>query len=101
MAGPAKAQSGAVTINFKSAANPYQTYAISEAQSNLSSTSLVQTVVPKGKSLQTSQVDGNTVYIYGPSNDAAWVNNGVLYTIKDTAGLSSDELIKIVQGLNP
>jgi hypothetical protein len=45
-------------------------------------------------------VAGNTVYIYGARNDAAWVNNGVLYTIKDYAGLTSDQIIKIVQGLN-
>lgn len=99
MAGPAKAASGAVMVNYQSSGG--SGYTINQAQSNLTSTSLAQSVIPKGASVQTSQVEGNTVYIYGNDNDAAWVNNGVLYTIKDHADLSSDELIKIVQGLNP
>ena len=101
LASPAKAVSGTVVVSYKSAADPHQTYAVVEAQSNLTSPTVAQNVVPKGATVQTSQVNGNTVYIYGSDNDAVWVNNGVLYTIKDSANLSSDELIKIVQGLNP
>lgn len=100
MAGPAKAVSGTVDIRYASDSNTAKSYEIIEAQSNLTSMMVAQSVVPKGAPVQTSQVDGNTVYIFGHENDAAWVNNGILYTIKDHAGLSSDELIKIVQGLN-
>jgi hypothetical protein len=100
LAGPAKAVSGTVDIKFASKSNGTNAYEIIQAQSNLTSQLVGQSVVPKGAAVQTSQVEGNTVYIYGQSNDAAWVNNGVLYTIKDRASLSSDELIKIVQGLN-
>jgi hypothetical protein len=99
MAGPAKAVSGAVTMTYKSASNSHASYAINQAQSSLTSNLVSQNFVPKGAAVQTSQVEGNTVYIYGADNDAAWVNNGVLYTIKDKANLSSDELIKIVQGI--
>lgn len=101
VASPAKADSGAVTMKYRSATDGNQTYEISQTPSHLTSTLVSQSVVPKGAAVQTSQVDGNTVYIYGPANDAAWVNNGVLYTIKDKADLSSDQLIKIVQGINP
>lgn len=100
MAGPARADSGTVNIKYVSPADASKTYQIVQAQSNLTSQLVEQSVVPKGAPVQTSQVEGNTVYIYGHGNDAAWVNNGVLYTIKDRANLSSDELIKIVQGLN-
>ena len=101
MAGPAKAVSGTVDIKYVSSSNSSSTYEIVQAESNLTSNSVGQNVVPRGSAVQTSQVNGNTVYLYGKSNDAAWVNDGVLYTIKDHANLSSDELIKIVQGLNP
>jgi predicted transcriptional regulator len=101
MSGPAKAVMGAVTVKYTHSKDPAKTYEITQAQSNLTSQMVALNIVPKGASVQTSQIAGNTVYIYGSSNDAAWVNNGVLYTIKDKASLRSDQLIKIVQGLNP
>lgn len=101
LTGPASADSGIVSISYKSSSEPSQTYKISEAASSMNSNMVAQNVVPKGEPVQTSQVAGNTVYIFGASNDAAWVNNGVLYTIKNQADLSSDQLINIVQGLNP
>ncbi|MGH7157349.1 MAG: hypothetical protein ACREGG_04550, partial [Candidatus Saccharimonadales bacterium] len=84
LASPANTDAGAVSIKYKSATAPDQTYSIVEAQSNMTSNLVAQNVVPKGASVQTSQVDGNTVYIYGSSNDAAWVNNGLLYKIKNS-----------------
>ena len=99
-AAPASAKNGEVVIKFKATDNSGQGYDIVQKHSNLASASLSQTLVPQGAQVQTSQVAGNTVYIYGSQNDAAWVNNGVLYTIKDYAGLTSDQIIKIVQGLN-
>lgn len=101
LAGPASADSGVVSISYKSNSEPSQSYKISEAASSMNSNMVAQNVVPKGEPVQTSQVAGNIVYIYGSFNDAAWVNNGVLYTIKNRANLSSDQLINIVQGLNP
>lgn len=101
LASPAKAQSGAVQVLYKSSSDPTQSYQVTQAASGFTSSSLSQNVVPKGTSVQTSQVEGNTVYIYGPHNDAAWVNNGILYKIKDNANLSSDQVLKIVGGINP
>jgi hypothetical protein len=53
----------------------------------MSSKSLEDKVVPDNVQVQTSVVNGTTVYIYGENNDAAWVNNGMQYTIKDAASL--------------
>lgn len=101
MASPAHAEDNAVKVTYKSSAQPDQNYEVTQSTSSLTSTSISQSVVPKGTSVQTSQVAGNTIYIYGPNNDAAWVNNGVLYKIKDNAGLSSDQVLKIAGGINP
>lgn len=101
VAGPAKAVSGAVVVQYKSAADQAKTYDITEQPSDLTSTMISQNVVPKGAPVQTSQVEGNMVYIYGGSNDASWVNNGMLYTIKNRSSLGSDQLLQIVSGLNP
>jgi len=96
---PAKISSGAVVIAFKSqvAGSGYE---ITEQSSNLTSSNIAQSAVPQGAQVQTSHVDGNTVYIFGQNNDATWVNNGVMYTIKDHSKLSSDQIIKIVHSLN-
>lgn len=96
---PASADNGAVLMRY-TAAEEGQTYEITQKQSDLTSSSLAQTIVPAGAQVQTTQVGGTTVYIYGQNNDAAWVNNGVLYTITNRAQLNSDQIIKIVQGLN-
>lgn len=99
LAGPAYVEGGAVILKYNTS-NNNRGFDLAQQQSNLTSSSLAQTVVSPGSPVQTSQVNGNTVYIYGPNNDASWVNNGILYTIKDHSKLSSDQIIKIVQGLN-
>jgi hypothetical protein len=99
-AAPAQAINGQVLIKYKAAAGADQGYDISQASSDMTSTSLASTLTPSGSQMQTSQVGGNIVYIYGPKNDAAWVNNGILYKLSDHANLSSDQIIDIVKGLN-
>jgi hypothetical protein len=99
LAAPASTQAGAVVIKYK-APGSSQGFDIAQKSSAMTSTGLAQSVVPANTAVQTSQVDGNTVYIYGASNNAAWVNNGVLYTITDHSKLTSDQIINIVRGLN-
>ncbi|MBX4197221.1 DUF4367 domain-containing protein [Candidatus Saccharibacteria bacterium] len=99
LAAPVSTQDGSVLMKYKSAADNAG-FELTQKQSNMTSVSLAQSVVPHGAQVQTTQVGGNTIYIYGQNNDAAWVNNGVLYTIKDNAKLSSDQIINIVKGLN-
>jgi hypothetical protein len=100
LAAPAQAIDGKVLIKYKALSDASQSYDISQAPSDMTSTSLANILAPGGTQMQTSQVGGNTVYIYGPKNDAAWVNNGILYKLNDRANLSSDEIINIVKGLN-
>jgi hypothetical protein len=99
LAKPASVQNGTVVLKYKTPQNT-DGFDLAQKESHMTSSNLPQTVIPKGIQVQTSQVQGNTVYIYGPNNDAAWVNNGMLYTLKDKSKLSSDEIIKIVQGMN-
>jgi hypothetical protein len=99
LAKPASVQNGSVVLNYKTPSNA-DGFELAQKESHMTSSNLPQTVIPKGTQVQTSQVQGNTVYIYGPNNDAAWVNNGMLYTLKDKSKLSSNEIIKIVQGMN-
>lgn len=98
LAAPASVQDGKVLIKFKSVSG--QSYDITQKPSAMTSTSLSQSLPVSGSKLQSSQIGGNTVFIYGSGNDAAWVNNGTLYTIKDRAKLNSEQLINIVKGLN-
>lgn len=97
--GPASASSNKVTINYKAEANDQQTFAITQQSSNWDSSSVQANAVPVSSQVQTSQVNGTTVYIYGSSNDAKWVNHGVLFSLKDKANLSSDEILKIANSL--
>lgn len=99
LATPATASGDSVTMEYRSTIEQQNEFDLTQKQSNLDSSSLAQTVIPQGDQVQTSQVNGNTVYIYGPHNDAMWVNNGILYTITNHSNLSSDELLKIAQGL--
>lgn len=96
---PAYLQGGAVVLSYNSSGNN-RGFDLAQQKSNLSSTSLAQTVVAPGAPVQTSDVSGNTVYIYGANNDASWVNNRVLYTIKNHSKLTSDQIIKVVQSLD-
>lgn len=95
-AGPIKYHDGAVTMQFKDSSGQFS---ITQKASNWNSTSLVSNYIPANESMQTSQVGGTTVYIYGDNSNAAWVNRGVMYSLKNDARLNSDQVLKIVQGL--
>jgi hypothetical protein len=90
---------GAVTMQFKDKRHSQETFSLTQKASNWSSASLEANVLPKDNAVQTSEVNGTTVYIYGNNNDAMWVNRNVLYQIQNKANLSSDQVLKIVQSL--
>jgi hypothetical protein len=96
--GPISHSGGTVTIQYKSADSGYS-YDLAQRSSSWNSTSLAANVLGPNSQVQTSQVQGTTVYIYGKNNDATWVNNGVWYTITNHASLSSDQILRIVQSL--
>lgn len=97
VAKPISASGGAVTLQYRSASG--YGYDITQRSSTWDSTSLAANVLDKDSQVQTSQVQGTTVYIYGKNNDATWVNNGVWYSLKNHASLSSDQILRIVQSL--
>jgi hypothetical protein len=97
--GPVSYHDGDVSVTFKSNDGSNRQFTLKQATSNMGSQSLEDKVVPANVQVQTSVVNGTTVYIYGQTNDAAWVNNGVQYTVQDKASLNSDQLLKIANSL--
>lgn len=88
-----------VIINYQSTGNSALGYSISQQSSTWDSASLAANVLGNKADAQTSQVQGTTVYIYGKQNNATWVNNGVWYTLKNNASLTSDQILHIVQSM--
>ena len=51
-------------------------------------------VIPHvGDNYTTESINGLTIYTYGPN--AAWVNDGILYTVSGDARLSTDQIERI------
>ncbi|MBI4034272.1 DUF4367 domain-containing protein [Candidatus Saccharibacteria bacterium] len=101
LAGPASYNDGVVTTELSDSANNGSSLKITQQASNLNSQSLAEADVPKGTPVQSSQVKGSTVYIYGKGEikNATWVNKGIKFKIENQAKLSTDELFKIANGL--
>ncbi|HXY17956.1 MAG TPA: DUF4367 domain-containing protein [Candidatus Nitrosopolaris sp.] len=95
-AAPASNIAKAVTISYQAAGDSGQKYSISQQASSWDSSTLASSVNSQSDQVQTSQVNGTTVYIYGSDNNAAWVDNGILHTLKDQANLSVDQIKDIV-----
>ena len=82
-------------LSYRSSSSQAQNYTITEAKSSWDSASLAANAIGANVQVQTSEIDGNTIYIYGASDNATWVNNGTWYTIINNAHLSSDQLLHI------
>ena len=94
----AVAAPGLLTLNFKSPSQP-TALTINQAKTSWDTQSLADNFVAKTDPAYSSvNGQGLTIYLYG-QNDAAWVNHGIWYTIKGTARLSRDEVLKIAYGL--
>jgi len=89
---------GAITVNYKSP-QAGKSFSLTQEASNWSSSSLAANAIPAEAQVQTAQVNGTTVYVYGDKNDATWVNHGVRYTISDHANLNSDQILRIANSL--
>jgi hypothetical protein len=98
-ASPVNYGNGSVSMKFKAAGNSARTYTVTQKTSDMTSKSLVDTTIPKSTQVQTSEINGTTVYIYGAQNDAVWVNHGVQFKINNQANLNSDQLLKVASGL--
>lgn len=97
--GPINYSEGSVSIDFKTTSNNGSSFTLTQQKSTENSASLAANSLPGNSQVQTSQVSGSTVYIYGAKNDATWVNHGVRYTIVDKANLKSDQILKIAGSL--
>jgi hypothetical protein len=97
-AGPISTADNRVSISYKLPGGA-SGYTLTQQNSNWDSSSVAANVVPASAPVQTSQINGTTVYIYGNTNNAAWVNHGILFTLSDKANLSSDDILKIANSL--
>jgi hypothetical protein len=94
-----KSADGSLTIKYSAKGDHASTYSVSQASSSWDSQSLKANTLGSNKAVQSSEVGGTTVYIYGNSDNAEWVSNGNLYKINNQAHLSSDQIINIAQSL--
>ncbi|MBI5357806.1 hypothetical protein HZB74_03080 [Candidatus Saccharibacteria bacterium] len=96
--GSVKASSGEVNLNYKSRTDN-KGYRITQSPSGWNSQSLVTNfLTPAGKTFQTYENNGTTIYVYDGSN-ATWVDGGIWYVLEGDANLTSDQLIRIANGL--
>ncbi len=89
---------GQVTMHFVSNSGG-KGYTINESRSSWDSSAVLENVVQKaaGSNYITTQDSGLTIYNY--SSNAAWVNDGILYTITTKAPLSNEQVRNIATSL--
>lgn len=86
--------SGLVGVNFHNS-QTNKNFAIVQQASSWDSQALLDSYVAnQGRTYQTIDAAGRTLYTYG-SNNATWVDNGVWYQVKSDGNLSTNELINI------
>lgn len=86
---------GQVTLNFVANAGTSK-FTLTQTKSTWDSPAVLSNIVIKdaGNQYITNQEQGLTIYTYG-TGDAAWVNGGLLYTVKGDAPLSGDQVRQI------
>ena len=92
------ASSGEVTLSYKSRTDD-KGFKITQEPSEWNSESLLHNfLTPANKEYKTVQSNGKTIYTYDKSN-ATWVDSGIWFKLESNADLSSEQLIKIADGL--
>lgn len=96
--GPIAYDNGQVQMKFAANGGP-QNFTLTQERSGWDSSAVLDNYVePKaGDQYVATRDSGLTIYTYG--NNAAWVNNGILYTIKGDAPLSTDQISRIATSL--
>jgi Domain of unknown function (DUF4367) len=93
-----ESEPGKVSIRFTSNTDDKQ-FTLTQQTSNWSSESLLANhVLGSGKTYQTYQEKGRTIFIFDNSA-ATWVSGGVWYSIDGNASLTSDQLLRIASSL--
>jgi hypothetical protein len=95
---PVTYSDGQVDLTFASNSNS-TAYTITQKRSSWDSTAVLDNVVKSvaGDDYSTTRERGLTIYTYG--NNAAWVNSGILYTIKSDAALSGEQIRRLATSL--
>jgi len=89
---------GNVAVNFHNA-QTNTSYSLTQKNSNWDSQTLLDSyVATKSHTYQTLQSGGRTIYIYG-NNDAAWVNNGIMYQVSSNGSLSTSDVLGIATSM--
>jgi hypothetical protein len=96
--GPVAYSQGAVSMKFAANGGP-QSYTINQQKSAWDSSAVLENYVNKkvGGGYVQHNEHGLTIYTF--NNSAAWVNNGILYTIEGNAPLSSDQILHIASSM--
>lgn len=95
LTGGVHASNGIVSFRFQSGDSSFN---VQQQTSNWDSQTLLDNVVASADTAhKTYQGSGRTVYIYG--NNATWVNGGVLYSMKITGDISSQQIVNIAASM--
>lgn len=94
LGGPIQYGPGHITVNFSSNSDD-RSFSVSEQVSSWNSEALADNyLTANGKTYQTYQDKGRTIYLYDNSN-ATWVNGGVWYKVDGNGILSNDQLVRV------
>ena len=96
--GPIAYDAGQVSIKFASTSSP-KNFTVTQTRSNWDSSAVEQNYAKEkwGKNVTTTVDRGLTIYSNG--SNAAWVNDGILYTISGDAPLSSQQVLNIATSM--
>lgn len=87
-----------INLEYKSLSDD-RYFKVTQKASSWDSRALLENFVATNqKQYQTMQVKGRTIYTYN-NGDATWVDGGTMYKIEGNSNLSSDQLLKIIDGL--
>jgi hypothetical protein len=94
LSGPVAYNDGEVIMKF-AANGSSQSYSVSQTKSGLDSSAVLERYIKPlaGEDYTVTRDSGLTIYTY--HGNAAWVNNGILYTLSGDAPLTDDQVERI------
>ena len=98
LSGPIAYDSGTVSMKFAMNGTP-KSFTLNQARSGWDSSAVLDNYIqPKaGSAYTTTQDSGLTIYSFG--NNAAWVNNGIMYTVEGDAPISLEQIRRIATSM--
>lgn len=98
LSGPVAYSDGEVTMKFASNSGT-SSYTVSESKSNWDSSAVRDNYIKQNGGIEPTTHTERGLIIYMQGSNAAWVNRGILYTIKGDAPLSSEQIRRIATSL--